>query len=79
MAGIVTQVVSLELEEEQLVIRAFDAQSGSVVSGGQGVIESYPLEWTETGQVRIQFDEPVETLEVQLYQSCTYSMTAVML
>ena len=76
VAGIITQVVRLELDADSLVIRAFDVQSGDVIDGGQGVIESYPLEWTDEGQVRILFEEPMDTLEIQLYQSCTYGLTA---
>jgi len=72
VAGIVTQVVQLDLEEMRLAVRVFDVQSGGPVGGEQGVVEAYPLEWVDDDQVRISFEKPTVNLEIQLYQSCTY-------
>lgn len=76
VAGVIAQAVVLDVTEDELQIRVFDVDDGEPVEGDSGVIESYPLEWTDDGQVSVSFEEPIVSLEVQLYQQCTYGMSS---
>ena len=65
----------LELEEGVMTIRAFDTESFTSVEGPDGVIEQYAYtEWGDEGQIRLDFSEPLSSLEVALWQGCTYAL-----
>ncbi len=75
VAGSLALPAVIELDGEFANIRVYDLESGSVVEGDQGVIESYPYAMDDEGLARIDFGKPEVTLEVQLYGNCTYGLT----
>ena len=65
----------LELDEGVMTIRAFDTESFTAVEGTDGVVESYAYEpWGDDGAIRLDFSEPLTSLEVAFWQGCTYTM-----
>ena len=65
----------VELSEGVMTIRAFDTESFTSVEGPDGVVEQYAYApYGDDGLIRLDFSEPLSSLEVALWQGCTYVM-----
>ena len=72
--GVLVIPAVVELDDGDMEIRVYDYDAGEAIQGPDGIIEAYPYEQLDDGQVRIDFDAPLVGLEIQFWQSCVYTM-----
>ena len=75
-SGIAPVMARVELEDDRAVFRVVNPKTGEAVDGPDGVIESYPYELLPDGRAMVDLRAPLDTVEIQLYEDCTYQVTA---
>ena len=59
----------------QLHIRYFDLDTFQPFDGEDGLVEAYPYEVVGAeGELRIEFEQPLTSLEIQLFGNCVYAL-----
>jgi hypothetical protein len=74
VVGAIVLPAIIQLTDDEFIIRVFDLAVYQAVDGPDGILESYPYEMLDEETIRVDFDEPLTSLEVQFWQNCVYKM-----
>ena len=71
-AGVLALPASLIPNQGWMEIRVYDWEQQAPLAGNDYLIESYPYTMMEDGRYLVDFGEPGQVLEVQVWDSCRY-------